>query len=269
MKLLPVPEVFIEMKIYLKLLAINFLIILSACNKSEIDTIDESVPILNEVDSNPHNGQAFFDLPRDSAPQFMNACYIDLDKISNISRFRSAAGHDYSDDFEFCRSMKHYFIPKNGMADSIAIFSPINGKVQHLIQEWAGNQVHIESDDYPAFTVMLFHVNTLSFVHENMQLQAGQLIGYHVGDATWSDIGIRANSSTDGPKSDSLLQSGMRYFSIFELMNDSIFDLFVQKGVSSRSDMIISEHERNNSTLDCNGSYFMDSGTLSNWFTLQ
>ena len=37
--------------------------------------------------------------------------YLDLDAIWRISRFRSVVGHDYSDESESCRSMKHYFEP--------------------------------------------------------------------------------------------------------------------------------------------------------------
>ena len=41
-------------------------------------------------------------------PQFVTHDYIDLDKITYITKFRSGSGHDYSDDYESCRNMKHY-----------------------------------------------------------------------------------------------------------------------------------------------------------------
>ena len=55
-----------------------------------------------------------YDVDKNGVPQFMEADYIDLSRITQISKFRSAAGHDFSDSFESCRSMKHYFWPAGG-----------------------------------------------------------------------------------------------------------------------------------------------------------
>lgn len=44
-------------------------------------------------------------------PKFANTNFTELEKIAEISLFRSSAGHDYSDWCESCRSMKHYFAP--------------------------------------------------------------------------------------------------------------------------------------------------------------
>src|SRR5258708_5244428 len=50
-----------------------------------------------------------FNVEAGGIPRIVEADYIDLSKIVSISKFRSAQGHDYCDDFESCRSMKHYF----------------------------------------------------------------------------------------------------------------------------------------------------------------
>jgi hypothetical protein len=55
-----------------------------------------------------------YDTDANGVPRFAESNCIELHKISRISKFRSGAGHDYSDDFETCRSMKHYFDPKGG-----------------------------------------------------------------------------------------------------------------------------------------------------------
>lgn len=232
---------------------------------------EETIPVDNSlsVDSVVLTDSMVFDLPPDSAPHFVNACYIDLNKITRISKFRSGIGHDYSDDFEFCRSMKHYFDPGIYGSDTIRIYSPVSGKIVRMFSEWAGNQVQIQSDEYPAFTFKIFHVNTLSGIQENEQLQAGQLIGYHIGNITMSDIAVSVNTSGNGPKSDSLGQAGAKYFSIFHLLNDSIFNLFYLRGITSLNEMIISESERDNQPLDCNGEYFLNEGSIDNWFVLQ
>ncbi len=237
------------------------------CKKQAEETIpvDNSLP----VDSVVLTDSMVFDFSPDSAPHFVNACYIDLNKITRISKFRSGIGHDYSDDFEFCRSMKHYFDPGIYSNDTIRIYAPVSGKIVRMFSEWAGVQVQIQSDEYPAFTFIIFHVNVLSGIQENVQLYSGQLIGYHIGNMTMSDIAVRVNTSGNGPKNDSLGYAGARYFSIFHLLNDSIFDLFNQRGVSSLNDMIITQSERDNQPLDCNGEYFQNEGAISNWFVLQ
>ncbi len=43
------------------------------------------------------------------SPKFFTASHVDISKIEHVSKFRSRAGHDYSDSFETCCSMKHYF----------------------------------------------------------------------------------------------------------------------------------------------------------------
>ncbi|TRZ90870.1 MAG: hypothetical protein D4R84_15485, partial [Rhodocyclaceae bacterium] len=50
------------------------------------------------------------DLDGLGVPKFVATNYIDISKIFQLSKFRSSAGHDYSDDLEKCRSMKHYFM---------------------------------------------------------------------------------------------------------------------------------------------------------------
>src|SRR5438105_4703915 len=80
----------------------------------------------------------------------------ELTTITKISKFRSSAGHDYSDDVEHCRSMKHYFMRPDGSA---ATWSPVAGTVSRLMADFVGTQVQITSDLEPAFTFIIFHVN--------------------------------------------------------------------------------------------------------------
>jgi hypothetical protein len=67
---------------------------------------------------------ATYDINALGVPKFLNINYIDMRKITKITKFRSAVGHDYSDATQFgpkddikgfgptesCHSMKHYFI---------------------------------------------------------------------------------------------------------------------------------------------------------------
>ena len=68
--------------------------------------------------------------PDDEFPKFVKVNYIELDKIARISKFRSGAGHDYSDDFESCCSMKHYYAPYDSLVwNDIKIYSPVSVKL--------------------------------------------------------------------------------------------------------------------------------------------
>jgi len=47
-----------------------------------------------------------FNFDPNQIPRFVRANYIDPTRMKRISKFRSAIGSDYSDDFEKCRNMK-------------------------------------------------------------------------------------------------------------------------------------------------------------------
>ena len=82
-----------------------------------------------------------WDVDADGIPMFVEINYIELDKIHSISKFRSAVGHDYSDAFEHCRSMKHYFEPRGDVDwSTIKIFAPVTGTITRVDVEWAGNK---------------------------------------------------------------------------------------------------------------------------------
>lgn len=193
--------------------------------------------------------------------QFVEVNYIDLDMIDSISRFRSGEGHDYSDDFESCRSMKHYYRPKSGVnAAEINIYSPVDGTIRYIMVEQlasAGTQICIESTDYPAYQFIIFHVDLDPTLEVGDTLAAGQLIGTHIGAATWSDIAVRQYTS-----------EGNRLVSYFDVMTDSLFAEYQARGIESRDEAIISQEDRDASPLTCNGEQFTGAGTLNNWVDL-
>ena len=78
-------------------------------------------------------------------PQFIAASHIKISDIAHVSKFRSSAGHDFSDSFEVCCSMKHYFIPidQYGTRFTQPIFSPVDGVVLYLSEPSGGH-----SDDW-------------------------------------------------------------------------------------------------------------------------
>lgn len=198
-----------------------------------------------------------YDVDKNGIPKFAGVDYIELGKIDRISKFRSGIGHDYSDNFESCRSMKHYFDPKSDVDwSTIKIFSPVKGTVSNIHQEWTGGtQVRIKSEEYPAFYFIIFHVNLTNPLNVGDVITAGQQLGTGEG----SDIAVEVNTP-----------SGWKFklVSYFDVMSDSVFQGYQARGLSSRSDAIISREARDADPLTCSGETFTNSGTLENWVTL-
>jgi hypothetical protein len=199
-----------------------------------------------------------YDINANGIPQFVGMSYIELDNIYQISKFRSGIGHDYSDDFESCRSMKHYFQPSASTDWSkLKIFSPVRGTVFKIYEEWAGTQVQIKSNEYPAFIFIIFHVNLTSPLIVGEVVSAGQQLGTHIGSQTMSDIAVGVSTP-----------NGWKLVSYFDVMTDAVFLAYQARGLTSRNDAIISKESRDASPLTCVGETFTDPGSLENWVIL-
>jgi hypothetical protein len=201
-----------------------------------------------------------YNVEKDGIPKFVDTQYIELDKIEKISKFRSAAGHDYSDDFESCRSMKHYYQPYDTLIwNDIKVYSPVAGSIVRIREEWAGTQLEIRSDEYPAFSFIIFHMDLLVTPKIGDKLTKGQQLGTHIGTQTTSDIAVGVNT----PR-------GYKLVSYFDLMTDSLFAAYQERGLSTRSDVIITKEERDADPLICVGDEgFTTQGTLENWIIFE
>lgn len=140
---------------------------------------------------------------QNSTPQTQNPTDIvvsnpvNLSQISQISKFRSCAGHDYSGyDVqgynETQRSMKHYFTPNaqfHGSVGKIEEFAPYNGTVEYMQEEQTpvGKQVWIGySSSGPQYgytppglwNVVFFHMDPIAGLAVGSHVTAGELIGY-------------------------------------------------------------------------------------------
>lgn len=227
-----------------------FMILLTVCES------DKTSVNKNENDSEINDN--IYDIESNGIPQFVDADYIELGKIYRISKLRSGIGHDYSDDFEYCRSMKHYFQPKTSVNwSAVKIFSPVSGTVFQVDEGWAGTQVRIRSEEYPAFYFILFHVNLNNSLEIDDQVVAGQELGTHIGSQTMSDIAVGVNTS-----------DGWKLVSYFNVMADSIFQGYQARGLTSRNDVIISQAARDADPLTCEGEDFNNTGNLQNWVIL-
>lgn len=191
--------------------------------------------------------------------RFVNTDYIELNKICSISKFRSGIGHDYSDDFEKCRSMKHYFMPCGGENwSAVKIFSPVDGTVDRIFEEWAGTQVQIKSDKYPQFIFIIFHVNLINPLKAGDKVGEGNQLGNHIGSQTMSDMAVVQ-----------ITTAGRKMISYFDLMTNALFEKYQARGLTSRNDLIITAEARNADPIYCNGQAFSSMGTIENWVLLK
>lgn len=191
-------------------------------------------------------------------PLFVSTDYIELGKISRISKFRSAFGHSYSDHFEDCRSMKHYYKPDNAIDWSrVKIFAPIDGTLSRIDNDNDGAQFHINSDQYPALTIILFHVNLSRTWQVGERVSEGNQLGTHIGPNTMSDIAVSVNTP-----------DGWKLISYFSIMTDTLFQSYQSRGLNRREHIIISETVRDGDPLTCDGETFLTTGSLESWFDL-
>lgn len=191
-----------------------------------------------------------FDTSREALPHFASSNYIELGDIDKVSVFRSGIGHDYSDGFETCRSMKHYFQPYfQGL--TIPLYSPAAGRIVSIQQEQTyGLQVWIQSSDYPSIFFGIFHVDSDS-IWIGQKLAAGEPLGTHFGDQTSSDIAVRLKDP-----------QAWRLVSFFDVISDEVFGEFMDRGVSSREEMILAASMRDAWPLTCNGESFVSADPL-------
>jgi hypothetical protein len=195
--------------------------------------------------------------PAGSPPRFVATDFVDLAAITSISKFRSGAGHDYSDGFETQRSMKHYYLPfdaSGGDNETIVVRSPVAGTLTMAWDEGTrSNQIRIVPSDYPYLTIVIFHVAT--DLAPGVQLAEGEQIGFAdvtggAGQAT-ADFDIAVWSS-DG-----------RLISWFDIMSDALFaSTYVPRGVADRDALIISKDFRDANPVDFGQS------TAADWLPL-
>ena len=214
----------------------------------------------SDQSENPEEKSDIWDIDKNGIPKFVDTEYIELGKIYRISKFRSSVGHDYSDAFEECRSMKHYFEPKSDVDwSTIKIYSPVTGKITRVDQEWAGTKLEIVSEERPAFRFSVFHIITAKEYKVDDSVISGEQLGTHAGNQTMSDIAVLVNDPT---------RQG-RMISYFDVMTDALFDAYVDRGAATREDFIISKTLRDANPLTCNGDVFTPGDQLENWFTLK
>ncbi|WP_298039986.1 hypothetical protein [uncultured Desulfuromonas sp.] len=207
-------------------------------------------------------GQVLWDFETEGVPKFLKTNHLDLRHVQRISRFRSSAGHDYSDHFECERSMKHYFHPREETDEfqwpDIEIVAPVTGTIVEVMDEWGGGiggcQLWIEPDDYPAFHVIIFHVGLAQPLERGDRVEEGQVLGHHATGSTWNDLAVAVwtecppegrDCAPTGHHFDTCTDYAVRNISVFDIMTDELFESYrAFPGIDSRDDLVIPRQER-------------------------
>ena len=205
-------------------------------------------------------------------PQFITHDYIDISQIEAISKFRSDAGHDFTDEYEAPgRSMKNYIQPfapyrdPLGTNTTLDAYAPATGTIvsiepeQHILSDgsFAGYQVDIVPDGYGMFEIRLFHMNLASGYAVGDHVSAGDWLGYaDMREANDTDIAVEAVVLATpifpepGRPPGVYEDRGVKFFSPFDLMVDSLFNEYLLRGATSRDDFVISQAYRDANPAD-------------------
>jgi hypothetical protein len=202
-------------------------------------------------------------------PQFITHDYIDISKIEAISKFRSGAGHDFTDEYEAPgRSMKNYIQPfapyrdPLGTNTTLPTYAPTTGTIvsiepeQHILSDgsFAGYQVDIVPDGYGMFEIRLFHMNLAAGYSVGSHVSAGELLGFaDMREANDTDIAVEAvvlATPTYKDLANPFTDRGIKLFSPFDLMTDALFGEYLLRGATSRDDFVISKAYRDANPAD-------------------
>ena len=233
------------------------LLLLSAvgCGGDSKRASDAGVADASQIDA----ASDTWDIDQDGVPELVAVDYIDVTALERISRFRSGEGHDYADDYEDCRSMKHYFQPKAELDwSTLVIQAPVSGTVSRIEEEWAGTQIEIQLASHPAFRIILFHVVLSAPLSLGDEVSSGQPLGHHVGNQTFSDIAVAVTDQS----------FRLRLLSYFDLTTDDVFAAYQARGVELRDELTITQEERDLDPLVCDGELFATPGEIDNWIEL-
>lgn len=168
---------------------------------------------------------------------YLTSLHVELDKIKKISRYRSAAGHNFIDySGESCVNLKHYFhtysegsiTPTTPLPSSLKYYAPANGTIVNITQTRVSEdptdyEVDIRLSANENVIVRIFHITPKS--------------GLSVGDVVSSGEEIATAPSAHLDSGDFavyvLTTQGYRHLSMFEIMSPSVLQAYIDKGIST------------------------------------
>ncbi|TAK99482.1 MAG: hypothetical protein EPO08_16150 [Rhodospirillaceae bacterium] len=204
----------------------------------------------------PYDKVAPYDLNALGVPKFINTNFIDLAEVDQLTKFRSDAGHDYSDLTQFnvegvpdlaskynresCRSMKHYFY---GPDKGTPMYAPVAGTVTSISEPNVANdvQIGIQPDAEPAFGINIFHIVLDKPLVVGQHLNEGQLIGTDPGAPyIATDIAVFVKTP-----------QGLHLISYFQALTDAAFAPYKARGVASPDALIYTKEQRDAAPYTC------------------
>lgn len=183
--------------------------------------------------------------------------FVDLDKVKQITKYRSCAGHTTvpQDGREMRRNMKHYITlyPQYQKENFVEIYAPYDGYIALVMNE----EIWIAPGEKSLLSLLPMNRWMFSFIHVKpkeglgigSKVNAGEVIGY--GTFLINELGYPSFDVTYGTMSippkkvDSWNSPYGKLDSIFNHMSPQLLVLYEQKGVTPQN-IIISKEERDN-----------------------
>jgi len=200
----------------------------------------------------------FNNVSEQNLPKLIKANVVDPSLVTQISKFRSGAGHSNPGWPETCRSMKHYvtvYDPNKKVQQNfdrsqtpapdyaIEVFSPVDGKLSKSPTGEGDDQLNITVDSAPGFSIRLEHVHLDSALGTtNIKVTAGEKIA-----TVWNTQNFDVSVYYHYFRGDEL-------FSYFEVLPDSLFAAWQKAGATDVSEFIFTREYRDAHPLVCDKS---------------
>lgn len=222
-------------------------------------------------------------------PPKIVANFMDINKIRQMSKYRSCAGHTVvpQDGREMKRSMKHYVevYPELRKEELVEIYSPYDGFISMIRADMADlleGEIWIAPDRglltvLPPFNLWMFsfeHVQPRKDLKIGVKVKAGELIGYAsflvakrtepTFDVIYGTMGLPMKTLDNWNSPFGNLDS------VFNHMSEEILAQFEKRGIT-KENIIISKEERdgNPCTYRGQGPYFNNHADPANWLELK
>ncbi len=193
---------------------------------------------------------------------YLSNLHVELDKIEKISKYRSAAGHNFVDySGENCVNLKHYFQTfdegiepaSSELPSSLLYFAPANGTIVSIgqarpSQDPTDYEIDIKLEANENIIVRLFHLTPETGIELGATVSSGQLVGRaptaHLGSGDFA-VYILTNQ-------------GYRHISMFEIMNTNVLSEYISRGIDSnwRQDLYYETTDQYPSQITCENGTF-------------
>lgn len=221
-------------------------------------------------------------------PSLLTSNFVDLNKIFEISKYRSCQGHVVvpQDRREERRNMKHYFRVKKEFfgENTVEIYAPYDGYVSVVRSEpemSLQGEIWISQSMLPPFVIWSFsveHINVKQGLKMGDKVRAGDLIGYAAlshgeadnasFDIIYGKIGLPLKNIDGWTSPFSDLDS------VFNHMSEEVLAEYKEQGMVSKETMQYSKEERDQDLCEYNkdfkeGIYFKGDEYPEDWVRLK